>query len=98
MTRILPQLEVALNYFPLVQDACGALGMDCNVDSIPPADTANPGYVVYKSRDQKFQLQIGTVFKLAVLDDRGKSYEEKLEILIKRLREESQGRSPVIIL
>lgn len=98
MTRILPQLEVALNCFPLVQEACGSLGLNCNVDNIPPADTGNPGYVVYTKAGEKFQLQIGAKFRLTVLDDHRRSCEEKLDILIKRLRAESWSKSPVIIL
>jgi hypothetical protein len=97
MARILPQLEVALNYFPLMQEACGALGLNCNVDNIPPADTGNPGYVVYTSGDEKFQLQIDTEFRLTVLDGSKRSYEEKLAILIARLRAESWSSSTVIV-
>ncbi len=98
MTCVSPQLELATGHLQLVQEACGALGLSCILDSSPPADTANPGYVVYKKGGGKFQLQLGTEFRLTVLDNREKSYEEQLETVIKKVREGLQGESPVIIL
>jgi hypothetical protein len=97
MTCILPQLERAISHFPLVQEACGALGLNCNVDNYSPAGTGNPGYVVYTKGGEKFQLQIGNEFRLTVLGDRGRSHEEQLGFFVRRLREEMRNGSPVII-
>lgn len=86
MTCISPQLELAANHLPLVQEACRALGLDCNVDNAPPADTANLAYVACTEAGRKIRIQIHAEFRITVLDDSRKSYEQKLVILIERLR------------
>jgi len=97
MTCIPPQQQLAFEHFPLVRDGCKAVGLSCNVDNYAPAETANIAYVAYTESGGKIQLQINAEFRLTVLDDSKKSYEEKLAILVERLRAESSGKSPVII-
>jgi hypothetical protein len=97
MTCIPHQLQLAFDYFPLVRDGFSAVGLSCIVDNCALPDSANIAYVSYTEAGRKIPLQIDTKFRLTVLDDSKKSYEEKLAILTERLRGESWSGSPVII-